>query len=379
MENVESITAEELHRKMNSGKEVVILDVRNETDYNDWKIEGKKVRSINIPYFNFMEEDEQVYAGLPKDTEIVVVCAKGGASDYVAEMLMEKGYKTWSLKGGMLAWSQFYVPTTVYLDEKLKIIQINRLAKGCLSYAVISEGKGMIIDPNKEIDVYIELAKQHQFKIEHVVDSHLHADHITGGPRLAAQVGATYYLSSEEAKGTNLKYEPLDRYDRIKVGDVHVEVLSIPTPGHTPGSTSFLIDNRFLMSGDTIFVGGLGRPDLGGKAKEWAEDLYHTVFYKLKDLPDDCLVLPAHYSDVREINEHGIVGEVLGKIRANNDIMRNEDKALFTEQVASAASMEKPPNFEEIVAINRGELQVDEERAIELEIGPNRCAVHHHG
>jgi glyoxylase-like metal-dependent hydrolase (beta-lactamase superfamily II) len=379
MENVQSITAEELHRKMNSGEDIVILDVRNETDYNDWKIEGKKVRSINIPYFNFMEEDEQVYAGLPKDTEIVVVCAKGGASDYVAEMLMEKGYKTWSLKGGMLAWSQFYVPTTVYLDEKLKIIQINRLAKGCLSYAVISEGKGMIIDPNKEIDVYIELAKQHQFKIEHVVDSHLHADHITGGPRLAAQVGATYYLSSEEAKGTNLKYEPLDRYDRIKVGDVHVEVLSIPTPGHTPGSTSFLIDNRFLMSGDTIFVGGLGRPDLGGKAKEWAEDLYHTVFYKLKDLPDDCLVLPAHYSDIQEINEHGVVGEVLGKIRANNDIMRNEDKALFTEQVASAASMEKPPNFEEIVAINRGELQVDEERAIELEIGPNRCAVHHHG
>ncbi|UQD51923.1 MBL fold metallo-hydrolase [Bacillus methanolicus] len=379
MEKVQSITAEELHRKMNSGEDIVILDVRNETDYNDWKIEGKKVRSINIPYFNFLEEDEQVYAGLPKDTEIVVVCAKGGASDYVAEMLMEKGYKTYSLKGGMLAWSQFYYPTTVYMDEKLKLIQINRLAKGCLSYAVISEGKGMIIDPNKEIDVYIELAKKHQFKIEHVVDSHLHADHITGGPRLAEQVGATYYLSSEEAKGTNLKFEPLDRYDRIKVGDVHVEVLSIPTPGHTPGSTSFLIDNRFLMSGDTIFVGGLGRPDLGGKAKEWAEDLYHTVFYKLKDLPDDCLVLPAHYSDIQEINEHGVVGEVLGKIRANNEIMRNEDKASFTEQVASAASMEKPPNFEEIVAINRGELQVDAEKAVELEIGPNRCAVHHHG
>jgi len=376
--NAQSMTVEELHRKMETG-DILILDVRNEKEYHDWKIEGKHVQSVNIPYFAFLEEDERVYAGLPKDTEIAVVCAKGGASDYVAEMLNGKGYNSSSLKGGMLAWSQYYHPVIVYADEKLKIIQINRLAKGCLSYAVISEGKGMIIDPNKEIDVYIELAKQHQFKIEHVVDSHLHADHITGGPRLAAQVGATYYLSSEEAKGTNLKYEPLDRYDRIKVGDVHVEVLSIPTPGHTPGSTSFLIDNRFLMSGDTIFVGGLGRPDLGGKAKEWAEDLYHTVFYKLKDLPDDCLVLPAHYSDVREINEHGIVGELLGKIRENNEIMRNEDKASFTEQVASAASMEKPPNFEEIVAINRGELQVDEERAIELEIGPNRCAVHHHG
>ncbi|CAJ1002270.1 MBL fold metallo-hydrolase [Brevibacillus aydinogluensis] len=379
MEQVRSITAEELHRKMSSGEDLVILDVRNETDYNDWKIEGKNLRTMNIPYFHFLEEDVQVYAGLPKDAEIVIVCAKGGASHYVAEMLMEKGYNTCSLQGGMLAWSQFYHPTIVYMDDQLKLIQINRLAKGCLSYAVISDGKGMIIDPNKEIDVYIELAKTHQFEIEHVVDSHMHADHITGGPRLVKQVGATYYISSEEAKGTNLKFEPLDRYDRIKVGDVHVEVLSIPTPGHTPGSTSFLIDNRFLLSGDTIFVGGLGRPDLGGKAKEWAEDLYHTVFFKLKDLPDDCLVLPAHYADIQEINDRGVVGELLGKIRENNEIMRNVDKASFTEQVASAASMEKPPNFEEIVAINRGELQVDQERAIELEIGPNRCAVHHHG
>lgn len=381
MENVRSITAEELHRKMEAGN-VFILDVRNEEEYNDWKIEGKKTQSVNIPYFAFldeMDEEDEILSNLPKDKEIAVVCAKGGASDYVAQMLNEKGYTSSSLKDGMLAWSQYYHPVTVYADEKLKIIQINRLAKGCLSYAVISAGKGMIVDPSKDTDVYIELAQKHQFTIEHVVDSHLHADHITGGPRLAEQVGAPYYLSSEEAKGTNLKFEPLEQYGRIKVGDIDVEVLSIPTPGHTPGSTSFLIDNRFLLSGDTIFVGGLGRPDLGGKAKEWAEDLYHTVFYKLKDLPDDCLVLPGHYSDIREMNDSGVVAERLGKIRENNEIMRNEDKASFTEQVASAVSMEKPPNFEEIVAINRGELKVDANRAIELEIGPNRCAVHHHG
>ncbi|MED4600063.1 MBL fold metallo-hydrolase [Paenibacillus validus] len=379
MEKVPLITAEELHRKMNSGEDVVILDVRNETDYNDWKIEGKKVRSVNIPYFNFLEEDEQVHAGLPKDTEMVVVCAKGGSSDFVAEMLMEKGYKTYSLEGGMLAWSQFYHPTIVYMDEKFKLIQINRLSKGCLSYAVISEGKGMIIDPNQKVDVYLELAKQHRFKIEHVVDSHLHADHISGGRQLAEQTGATYYISSGEVKDTNLKFEPLDRHDRIRIGEIDVEVLAIPTPGHTPGSTSFLINNRFLMSGDTIFVGGLGRPDLGGKAKEWAMDLYDTVFNKLSDLPDDCLVLPAHYADIQEINDNGIVGATFGEIRENNEIMQNADQEAFTEQVASAVSMEKPPNFEEIVAINRGELQVDAEKAVELEIGPNRCAVHHHG
>lgn len=379
MGSMYSITVEELHRRMEAGEELLLLDVRNEEEYSDWKIEGRTIRSVNIPYFDFLEEDERVYADLPKDKDIVVVCAKGGASDFVAEQLAERGHRAGSLKDGMLAWSQYYTPVVVHEDEKMKLIQINRLAKGCLSYAIVSDGKGMIIDPSKDIEVYTELAREHQFTIEHVVDSHLHADHISGGIKLAEAAGAAYYLSSQEAKGTALKFEPLERHKRIQVGDVHVEVLSIPTPGHTPGSTSFLIDNRFMLSGDTIFVGGLGRPDLGGKAKEWAEDLYHTVFVTLKDLPDDCLVLPGHYSDIREMNDQGIVGERLGTIRANNAIMRNDDKTSFTEQVAASVSMEKPPNFEDIVAINRGELQVDFDKAVELEIGPNRCAVHHHG
>jgi hypothetical protein len=95
-------------------------------------------------------------------------------------------------------------------------------------------------------------------------------------------------------------------------------------------------------------------------------------------LSDDVLVLPAHYADITEIGDNGIVGASLGDIRQSNDMMRNADKDDFIEHVAGAASSEKPPNFEEIVAINRGELQVEPERAVELEIGPNRCAVHHH-
>src|SRR5690606_28498012 len=105
MENVRSITAEELHRKMEAGN-VFILDVRNEEEYNDWKIEGKKTQSVNIPYFAFldeMDEEDEILSNLPKDKEIAVVCAKGGASDYVAQMLNEKGYTSSSLKDGMLA------------------------------------------------------------------------------------------------------------------------------------------------------------------------------------------------------------------------------------------------------------------------------------
>lgn len=379
MQKVSLISPAELHRKMNEEPEVVILDVRNEEDFKEWKIEGKNLRTIHVPYFQFLEEDEGFYEQLPKDREMVVVCGKGGASEFVAETLQEKGYSASSLVGGMLSWSQYYHPKVVFEDDRLKIIQINRLAKGCLSYAVVSRGKGMILDPSHKLEVYLDLAKEHQFQIAHVVDSHLHADHISGGMALAREVGATYYIAAGEAKGTNLQFEPLDKHERIRVGDVDVEILAIPTPGHTPGSTSFLIDKRFLLSGDTIFVSGLGRPDLGGKAQEWAKDLYDTVFNKLNHLPDECLVLPGHYGEVEEINEEGIVGALLGDIRNSSELMQLANKEAFTEQVLSTASSEKPPNFEDIIAINRGEKKVTPEEAVELELGPNRCAMHHLG
>lgn len=377
MSQVPLLTVEELNAKISSGKEVFILDVRNTDEYNDWKIEGKKLQSINVPYFYFLEEDENNYKDIPKDKEVVVVCAKGGSSEFIVEMLIEKGYNTYSLQGGMLDWSQFYYPITVAFDDKMKLIQVNRFSKGCLSYIIVSQGIGMVLDPNQRTEFYLELAEKGNFKIEHIMDSHLHADHISGGLKLAEQTGATYYISSGEAEGTELTFEALEQHKKISFGQIEVEVLAIPTPGHTPGSTSFLINKQFLLSGDTIFVGGLGRPDLGGKAKEWAEDLYDTVFNKLNELSEDTFVLPAHYADIEEINNSGVVGATLGDIRKNNEIMRKVDRKAFTEQVASAVSTEKPPNFEDIIAINRGELYVDAQKAIELEIGPNRCAAHH--
>ena len=275
----------------------------------------------------------------------------------------------------MLAWSQFYYPTTVSFDEKLKLIQINRLAKGCLSYMIISKGKATVVDPNRNVDFYLDLAHKENATIVNVLDSHLHADHISGGPEIAKRTGATYYLS--ESEGAQIPFEPLENHDKIHFGDVEVEVLAIKTPGHTPGSVSFLVNNQYLLSGDTIFVGGLGRPDLGGKAREWALDLYNTIFHKIKNLADDVLVLPAHYADIQEINENGIVGAILGDIRRNNIQMQMEDKKQFIEFVASSANTTKPPNFEEIVLINRGVKKVSPVEMTELEIGPNRCAVHH--
>lgn len=374
---VTAIHANELHEKMNKGQSVFILDVRNREDYKDWKIEGKHLQSVNIPYFDFLDEDENTYKDLPKDTEIIVICAKGGSAKMVAETLDEKGYKVSYLEHGMKEWSQFYHPVTVAMEENMKLIQLNRLAKGCLSYMVISEGRALVVDPGRHIDEYTKLAQQENVTIEHIMDTHCHADHISGGPELAKQTGAKYYISSGEMQDSKIPFEPLENHEAIQFGSVNVKIMAMPTPGHTPGSTSFLINDQYLLSGDTIFVGGLGRPDLGGKAKEWAQSLYDTVFQKVSNLSDDILVLPTHFADIKEINENGFVGALLGDIRKANEIMRTENREQFTEMVVSTAGQATPPNYEEIVDINRGIMEVTAEKATELEIGPNRCAIHH--
>lgn len=133
-----------------------------------------------------------------------------------------------------------------------------------------------------------------------------------------------------------------------------------------------------MFSGDTIFVSGLGRPDLGGKVREWAKDLYDTVYNKVAQIADDVIVLPAHYTNFdQEVNEQGYIGNTLGNIRQMNEIMQGKTEEEFVEQVTRSASSETPPNFEDIIAINRGVKDATQEQQQELEIGPNRCAVHH--
>ncbi|TCS96570.1 MBL fold metallo-hydrolase [Hazenella coriacea] len=373
---VTAIKAKELHEKMNSGQSVLILDVRNREDFDDWKIEHKHIESINIPYFDFLDEDEATFNQIPKEADIVVICAKGGSAQMVTEMLDERGYQVSYLEGGMKEWSQFYHPITVVKEGNFELIQVNRLAKGCLSYMMISEGQALVVDPGRHMNEYVTLAKEKNATIQHIVDTHLHADHISGAIDLAKETGAKYYISSSEMQGSPLPYEPLEQNKHLKIGQADVKIIAVPTPGHTPGSVSILVNDQYLLSGDTIFVGGLGRPDLGGKVREWAQSLYETVFNTVSTLSDDVIVLPSHYADIKEITEAGYVGALLGEIRKANEIMRTEDREQFTEMVASNVGA-TPPNFEEIVQINRGSMTVPPEKATELEIGPNRCAIHH--
>lgn len=373
---VDTMTAEEIAQKVIAKEELFILDVRNEDAFEDWKIEGGTFSYLNIPYFDLLDGIEVILDKVPTDKPVVVVCAKEGSSILVAEMLAEQGREVSYLPGGMRAWSEELTKAKVYEDDKIKVYQFIRIGKGCLSYMVISGDKALVVDASRFVDTYTNIAKSEGAEITHIVDSHLHADHISGGRMLADATGATYYLMKSE--GAVIDFEPLENHEKINFNDVIIEVLAVKTPGHTPGSVSFLINEKLLFSGDTIFVSGLGRPDLGNKVREWASDLYETVNSKVAEIADDVIVLPGHYASLEhEINAEGFIGSTLGSIREQNEKMFNAEKEEFLNQVEKSASSVKPPNFEEIVAINRGIEKVDSERLQELEIGPNRCAVHH--
>jgi glyoxylase-like metal-dependent hydrolase (beta-lactamase superfamily II) len=264
----------------------------------------------------------------------------------------------------------------VYEDKDMKVYQFVRVGKGCLSYMVVSIGEALIIDPARFINEYVDAARAEGAKITHIVDSHLHADHISGGKELADKTGAAYYMTKSE--GAIFDFLPFEEHEKIEFNHVQLEVLAVKTPGHTPGSVSFFVNKKLLFSGDTIFISGLGRPDLGNKVREWANDLYDTVYNKVSEIANDVIVLPAHYANLdTEVNDEGFIGDTLGAIRKRNAKMFQANREEFLNDVEKSASSVKPPNFEEIISINKGMKDADYERKQELEIGPNRCAVHH--
>ncbi|MBY0595730.1 MBL fold metallo-hydrolase [Bacillus bingmayongensis] len=357
--------------------ELFILDVRNEADYMDWKIEGKQVSSINKPYFDLLEGVEGILEELPKEKDILVVCAKEGSSKFVAEQLMESGVtNVYYLTGGMKAWSEYVKPIKVgNLKDGGSMYQFNRLGKGCLSYMVISNGEAAVIDPVRTIEIYEEFAREQGAVITNIMDTHLHADHISGGRKLAQKVKGTYWLPPKDAEEVVFSYEPLVEGTVITVGETKIDIEAIYSPGHTIGSTSFIVDDAYLLSGDILFVDSIGRPDLAGKAEDWVNDLRNTLYKRYKDLSQELIVLPAHYSKVSELDEQGVVRATLKDLFKRNAGLNIEDKSEFRKTVTE--NLPPQPNaYEDIRQTNMGKINPSVDEESEMEIGPNRCAVH---
>jgi hydroxyacylglutathione hydrolase len=229
---------------------------------------------------------------------------------------------------------------------------------GCATYlfGCGSLGKCAVIDAHEEdADAYAAFAASKGMRIIHVIDTHVHADHRSGGPALAERVGAPYCLHA--SANVALPFEPLMDGQEIDLGNTRAKVLH--TPGHTPESISLVVtdlrrgtDPWFVLTGDTLFVGAVGRPDLPGRARENAGELYDSIHAKLLTLPGDLEVYPGHFSgSLCGAGMSGKPSSTIGFEKRWNPLL-SKSRAEFIEAIKDVPP--KPAAMEQILRINQG-------------------------
>jgi glyoxylase-like metal-dependent hydrolase (beta-lactamase superfamily II) len=216
--------------------------------------------------------------------------------------------------------------------------------------------------------VYLWLAEGRGWRITHVLDTHVHADHLSRSRRLAEVVGATLHMP--EGASVSYPISALGDGDVLQVGSASLE--AVWTPGHTPESTSYLLDGRAVFSGDTLFVSAVGRPDLDTTpegSREKARELYRSL-QRLLALGPETLVLPGHTSKPVAFDGEPIYA-LLSEVHQSVRILREAQDA-FVEEIAGHVSP-TPSNFERIIELNRAGVSPEGDPT-ELEAGANRCA-----
>jgi glyoxylase-like metal-dependent hydrolase (beta-lactamase superfamily II) len=234
-----------------------------------------------------------------------------------------------------------------------------RFETGCAAYLFGCGGKGkcVVVDPQeRDVDAYIQFADIKAMRITHVIDTHVHADHRSGGRALAARAGAQYCLHL--AAPVTFAFKPLEDGQRIEVGNTIIDVLH--TPGHTPESISLVVSDLrrgpepwFVCTGDTMFVGAVGRPDLPGEERRNAALLHRSVHDKLLALPDDIEVYPAHFAgSACGAGMSGKPSSTIAFERRWNPLLQLDESAFVDEVGANVPP--KPADMEAILRFNQG-------------------------
>jgi hydroxyacylglutathione hydrolase len=250
-------------------------------------------------------------------------------------------------------------------SAELLFRQITHDDLGCASYLIGDENAGVaaVVDPRLDIDEYLRLARYTGVHIDHILETHNHADHVSGHGRLAAATGATIHVHREASPAYD--HEPFDDGWELELGSLSVRALH--TPGHRPEHTAFALTDSdrgeepwAVLTGDSLFVGDIARPDLAIDTEEGARLIFHSLHDRLLRLPDTCEVWPGHLGgslcggpdmDLKP-------SSTIGFERERSELLAIEDEDEFSRR-AIASLRPQPPNFENIVALNRGPLSVD--------------------
>jgi hydroxyacylglutathione hydrolase len=234
---------------------------------------------------------------------------------------------------------------------------------GCAAYLLGCGAlhKCAVVDARADdVDAYVAFARAQDMRIAQVIDTHVHADHRSGGVALAKATDAEYRL--HEAAAVRMPFVPMRDGGEIELGNTRLRVLH--TPGHSPESVSLLVtdlkrgaDPWFVLTGDTLFVGAVGRPDLPGRARENAATLFTSIHDKLLTLPDDLEIYPGHFSG--SLCGVGLSGKPSSTIAFEKrwNPMLSMDRDTFVNALADVPA--KPAEMERILAANRGRAQLE--------------------
>jgi len=404
-----SVEPAALAEALAAGEPLRLLDVRDRDEIERWRIEGAGVTVTQIPYAKFMaaqvrDEVGDLAAEVAGEGPVTVVCGQGEASDYVAGVLTEAGMEARNLAGGMDAWGRVHLARVV--REEPTVVQYERPATGCLSYAVVDGGEALLVDPLLAgVEAYRRDLAERGADLVAALDTHLHADHLSGVRELTPSDGDAGSAGGDGATPRRLLPTGIDRRgvtydgeilgdgDTVAVGGTAVEAVALP--GHTTEMTGLVVGD-VLLAGDSLFLDSVARPDLqeGVDPREQANQLYGTLHERLPAVGGDPLVAPGHRRPETELQD--------GSYTARLSVLRERVGALdlareaFVEHVVTDAP--RPANVDRILAVNRGTETLgagsedgSDEEAIaedasggddpgseewfELELGPNNCAV----
>ena len=233
---------------------------------------------------------------------------------------------------------------------------------GCASYLLgdVSAGVAAVVDPQWDIEPYLRLSRLHGVRIEHVIETHNHADHVSGHGRLARATGATIHV--HELAEPEYPHDSIGDGWRLLIGAVEIEAMH--TPGHRPEHTSFLLRDRArgdevaaVLTGDSLFIGDAARPDLAIEPREGAADIFHSLQERLMVLPDEVEVWPGHLGGSL-CGSAGIdhrSSSTIGFERRHNRALQVSTEQEFVEEAVSGLGSQ-PPNVAHVVALNRGPL-----------------------
>lgn len=368
-------SARELFDAIVNKDDFVLLDVRNDKDFARFYVEGPhSFPMINVSYYDFMEIEEESVARVPRNKPIRIVCAKEGSAKYVGEILVKHGFTSVGyLENGIKSWGNVLIPMLLHQTDDYSLYQFIRPAKASCSYGLIHGKEIMLFDPSRNIDYYLEFAAQQGCMISKTFETHLQADYIAGSRDVARKTGAVFLANDGDFKSSKNDYQSLKDGEIICFSTGGPEVRVFFSPGHTPGSTSFIIDEQFLISGDTVFINSVGRPDLGGQAEAWAGMLFDSI-QKIKKMDQRLMVLPGHFADWAEANDKLLFALPLGEVlKRNQNIYNLASKEEFTAFIKTNMRPQ-PEEYATIREVNANLIQEDDDKQEILDLGKNECA-----